>query len=64
MFLKRIVLFLFYKDGKLLFETFKKVPEELEYDKKNFEIQSITTNPNGGAWARFTKKENPLIKLI
>lgn len=51
-----------YKAGKLLFETFKKVPEELEYDKKDFEIQSITTNPNGGAWARFTKKEKPLDK--
>lgn len=47
-----------YKNGKLLFETFKDKPEENSFiDYSQFEIDRVTTNPYGGAWYKMKKKE-------
>jgi len=48
-----------YVDGKLKFETFKKGPEkaQLPENPEDYEIERITTNPYGGAWTKFKKRE-------
>jgi hypothetical protein len=46
-----------YKNEKLLYETYKKVPEDVAFNKENFEVIGITTNPHGGAWVRYGNKE-------
>lgn len=48
-----------YKNGKLLFETFKDKPDKIApIDSSQFEVEKITTNPYGGAWYKMKRKEN------
>lgn len=49
-----------YKEGKLLFETYKKEAESISFDEDGFAISSITTSPYGGAWTKYKKAEKPL----
>lgn len=44
--------------GEVLFETWKKVPEEVEYSTEGMSIEKITTNPHGGQWITY-KNEAP-----
>ena len=46
-----------YKDKKLMYETFKKKESEISFNKEDFEIEKITTNPSGGTWTKFVKKD-------
>jgi hypothetical protein len=48
-----------YKDGELVSETYTKpqTPQEVEINPEEFEVERITTNPNGGAWMKYKKKE-------
>lgn len=48
-----------YANGKLKFETFKKTPEkaQLPENTEDYEVERFTTNPHGGAWLKFKKKE-------
>ena len=48
-----------YKDGVLSTEVFtkKNTPDNLPVDIEDFEIERITTNPRGGAWLKYKKKE-------
>jgi hypothetical protein len=48
-----------YENGKLKWETFKKVPEEnhIKDVDKNFELERFTTNPHGGQWLKYKRKE-------
>lgn len=48
-----------YTNGKLASETFKNQPhQEIEVDYTQFEIEKLTTNPNGVPWLKMRKKEN------
>lgn len=48
-----------YTNGKLSSETFKNQPhQEIEVDYNNFEIEKLTTNPNGVPWLKMKRKEN------
>ena len=48
-----------YKNGKLMFETFKEKPKPMpEVDSDSYEVEAFTTNPYGGAWMKMKKKEN------
>lgn len=48
-----------YTNGKLASETFKNQPhQEVEVDYSKFEVEKLTTNPNGVPWLKMRKKEN------
>jgi hypothetical protein len=48
-----------FKNNELQFETFKQeVKQEVDIDYDNFEIERVTTNPNGNPWIKMKKKEN------
>lgn len=48
-----------FKDNKLMFETFKeKGTQPVDIDFTEFEIEKLTTNPNGVPWIKMKKKEN------
>jgi len=48
-----------YKGDKLAFETFKKeATQPVQIDFEDFEIERLTTNPNGVPWIKMKKKEN------
>jgi hypothetical protein len=45
-------------DGNLRFETYAQPAQQAhDYDPKDFEIERLTTNPNGGAWIKMKKIE-------
>ena len=46
-----------YKDGQLQFEMFRRVPEEQDFSLENMELEGLTTNPNGGQWLKYKRKE-------
>lgn len=48
-----------FKDNKLMFETFqtKKTQTEVPVDYTDFEIEKLTTNPNGTPWLKMRRKE-------
>jgi len=46
-----------YQNGKLKFETFKNIPEEVKINHEDFDIERMTTSPYGGAWIKLKKKE-------
>ena len=45
-------------NGELLFETRKRLPEEQEASLEGLEIDRITTNPHGGQWISYKRKES------
>lgn len=48
-----------YKEDKLMFESFKKEGEQpIPVDYSEFEIEKLTTNPNGVPWLKMKRKEN------
>lgn len=48
-----------YKNSKLLFETYKKIPEEeIDFDIEKYEIERFTTNPHGGMWKKYIRKSD------
>jgi len=48
-----------YTNGKLASETFKNQPhQDIEVDYSQFEVEKLTTNPNGVPWLKMRKKEN------
>jgi hypothetical protein len=48
-----------FKGDKLAFETFKKQQKQaVPIDFDDFEIEKLTTNPNGVPWIKMKKKEN------
>ena len=48
-----------YKNDKLAFETFKKETKQaVPINFEDFEIEKLTTNPNGVPWIKMKKKEN------
>ena len=48
-----------FKDNKLMFETFKeKTDQAVPIDYTDFEIEKLTTNPNGVPWIKMRKKEH------
>lgn len=46
-----------YKNGELAFETFGKkgTPDILPIDLGKYEIEKVTTNPQGGSWLKYKK---------
>lgn len=46
-----------YENGEVKWETFKKTPEDKEVDLEGMELERVTTNPHGGAWLKYKKKE-------
>tara|TARA_R110000868_G_scaffold120444_1_gene319634 strand:+ start:1165 stop:2484 length:1320 start_codon:yes stop_codon:yes gene_type:complete len=48
-----------FKDNKLMFETFREKTEQaVPIDYTDFEIEKLTTNPNGVPWIKMRKKEH------
>ena len=47
-----------YVDGKLKYQTLKKQQKTVpDVDLKDFEIEKITTNPNGNPWIKLKKRD-------
>lgn len=50
------------KNGAVVFETFKKVPDSITPDLSNFDIAKVTTNPYGGQWVTYDKTKPAITK--
>jgi len=48
-----------FKDGKIFVETYTKQPEPApEVNLDDFFVEKMTTNPHGGSWMKYKRKEN------
>lgn len=50
------------KDGKVIFETRKTLPEEQEFKIEGMLVKKVTTNPNGGQWITYEKESQQQVK--
>lgn len=45
-----------FKDGELFIEKFSSRPKEEDFNREDFDLERVTTNPHGGAWLKYKKK--------